>query len=451
MKRTKTKIAVSAFTLLIGAALAGSVSGTIAWYQYSTSVYGAYVGTAGGTSGNLQMRIKGSEEWGTRLTYNEVATYLANTPEKYGSDIQPITSGAMEKDGALPADFYANPRAGFGPYSKWIKASEKNFVRIPLELRYIERDGVYANIGDEQNPNLVDEQEISKNVYLSDLLIKENSRNGEKGDLSSAIRFHIHSYEGRMEAVLDDQNQPVLDANDQPTYEEKVVAGSEINRLVSKNGGTIMVQGKLDIDGDGKADKGYVGEDKYGFDDDNEPFDLIYGKDFAQPLDPADPYKDVEDMAQTAYHARNGEYDVITEGSEKIYPAVAQENERDLDLSKTSYERSYIDDKGTADESDDEVITEDVSKSIGKTIAKDPTDAAVKDNYLNVVVTIWVEGWQELKVGEQPRVDDQNQPVIDDETGLQIVDDIYSSIWNSDYINAKFDVGFQFSIDTVEE
>ena len=450
MKRTKTKIVVSAFTLLIGAALAGSISGTIAWYQYSTSVYGAYIGTAGGTSGNLQMRIKGSQEWVTRLTHSEIEAYLANT--KYGSDVQPITSGAMDKDDALPTDFYANPRAGFGPYSKWIKASEKNYVRIPLELRYIERDGTYTNIGDEQNPKLVDEQEISKDVYLSDLTIKEDKRNGDKDDLSDAIRFHIHSYQGRMEAVLDDNGEPVLDANDQPTYEEKVVAGSEANRLVSKNGGTIMVQGKLDIDGDGKADKGYVSGDKYGFDEDNDPFELIYGKEFGQPTDEdPNPYKGSPDQKQTAYHARNGEYDVITEGAEKIYPAVAEENELDLDLSKTTYERSYIDDKGTDDEGDDELVTENVSKSLGKTIAKDPKDLTVKDNYLNVVMTIWVEGWQELKVGEQPRVDDNGDPVIDDVTGQQIVDEIYSSMWNSDYIQSKFDVGFQLSIDPVED
>lgn len=447
MKNAKKKIVVSALALIAGASLAGSISGTIAWYQYSTSVYGAYIGTAGGTSGNLQMRIKGSSEWTSRLTYNDVDDYL----QPLNLNIQPITSGAMEKDGALPENFYANPRAGFGPYSKWIKASKQNYVQIPLELRYVERDGVLDNIGDDQNPELVDDKEIEKDVYLSDLVIKEDRRNGDKADLSSAIRFHVHSYETEMEAVLDDNGNPVLDNNNEPTYEQKAVANSDVNHLVSKDGGTIMVQGKLDIDGDGKLDKGYAGTDKYGFDDDNDPFELIYGKDFGNPTDQdPDPYRGSEDKKQTAYHARSGEFDVVTEGSETIYPAVVEANEDDLKLAKTSYEYSYIDDKGTADEADDETITESVSKSLGKTMAKDPSDKLSKDCYLNVVVTIWVEGWQELKVGEQPRVDGNGDPVIDDATGEQVIDDVYSSIWNSDYINSQFDVGFQFAVEPAE-
>ena len=44
----KKKIIVSALTLIAGFGLAGSVTSTIAWYQYSTRTNGALVGVSGG-------------------------------------------------------------------------------------------------------------------------------------------------------------------------------------------------------------------------------------------------------------------------------------------------------------------------------------------------------------------------------------------------------------------
>ena len=53
----KNRLIVPALTLLAGLTLAGSISGTIAWYQYSTRANGAYLGMSGGTPGNLQLRL----------------------------------------------------------------------------------------------------------------------------------------------------------------------------------------------------------------------------------------------------------------------------------------------------------------------------------------------------------------------------------------------------------
>ena len=87
----------------------------------------------------------------------------------------------------------------------------------------------------------------------------------------------------------------------------------------------------------------------------------------------------------------------------KVYPMVAEPKEDDdYDLIDESLE-----------------YDEGKSKSIGKTVA-------AEDKFLNVDITIWVEGWQKFKV-------------FDDE-------DDYSSIWDNSFIDSKFNVGFEFAI-----
>ena len=316
----KNRLIVPALTLLAGLTLAGSISGTIAWYQYSTRANGAYLGMSGGTTGNLQLRLDGGE-WLTRLTKNDIASYLA--ANNLGQKVQPITSGDMDKDDALPADFYRNPIAGKGEYSKWQKADESNYVSLPLELRFVERNGSGEN-------------NVAKDVYLSDLYIAADDANGTaKKDLSDAIRFHVASDDGV----------------------------NQINRSISKNGGSIAVNGKLDLDGDGELDQAYTGN-KYGFGDGNQLVDVVYGE-----------------GNQVAYAAK------VEDG------LLVKTNEDDLDL--------------------DELELNGASKSIGKTLAS-------SSEYLKVNITIWVEGWQEFA----------NSP-----------------IWDADYIDSQFDIGFEFATD----
>ena len=44
MKKNLSKVIVPTLAIAIGAAIAGSISGTVAWYQYSTRVNVAYLG-----------------------------------------------------------------------------------------------------------------------------------------------------------------------------------------------------------------------------------------------------------------------------------------------------------------------------------------------------------------------------------------------------------------------
>ncbi len=317
----KNRIIVPALSLLVGITLAGSISGTIAWYQYSTRANAAYLGMSGGTIGNLQLRLNGGE-WLTRLTKNDIATYLA--ANNLGTKVQPITSGNMDKGDALPANLYRNPILGRGEYSKWEKADNTNYISLPLELRFVENNGSGEN-------------NIAKDVYLSDLYIAADDANtaNNKKDLSSAIRFHVASDDGT----------------------------NQKNFLISKNGGSIATNGKLDLDGDGEIDQAYTGN-KYGFGDGNALADVVYGE-----------------GNQVAYAAK-------VDGG-----ILAGTNDQDLDL--------------------DNLELDGASKSIGKTLASN-------SDFLEVEITIWIEGWQEFDG---------------------------SPIWDANYIDSQFDIGFEFATD----
>ena len=67
------KIVVSVLALAMGAGVAGSISGSMAWYQYSTRAYAAINGTTVGTLGRLQ--LKQSTEADT--AYADVKTIAA--------------------------------------------------------------------------------------------------------------------------------------------------------------------------------------------------------------------------------------------------------------------------------------------------------------------------------------------------------------------------------------
>ena len=368
MKIKKKSIIIPAFALLIGASLAGSISGTVAWYQYSTRVNAAYVGVSGGTSGNLQMRIRDNSydtqtgDWVSRLSIADIQGYLDGTTEHYGSQLMPITSGAMAKDDALPANFYLNPIYGVSDYADWAVASEANYVVLPLQLRYVERDGA----GDP------DAQNIAKEVFLTELLIQEDHTNAanDKLDLSDAIRFHIDAY----------------------GTDDALVPANHLNRLISKKGGTTETSGSLDLDGDGNLDTEYV-SDKYGFEG-NATQEISYGA--GRQISFSNGTDLVENQIWHNSKGQNGT-------DEKVYPMVAESDGLDiLDASK-----NY--DSGK-------------SKSIGSTIASGT-------KYLNVDITIWVEGWQ----------------------SFEKEDHSFSSIWSEDYMGSKFNVGFEFGIDTVVE
>ena len=366
----KKKVIISALALTIGAGLAGSITSTVAWYQYTTRTNAALIGASGGTAGNLQMRIREDGQaanagWTTFISKEALQTYLSG--KGFGTDIVPVTPGALDKEAALILDaqdnpvMYSNPVPGKGPYNVWNKAFKANYIVIPLQLRYIERDGVIENGHDEKN--------LAKDVYLSDLVLEQpTSDAANHKDLSDALRFHISSY-----------------SEEAPTQ--------ITSRLISKKGGTTVTNGKLDVDGDGNNDTARP-DSKYGFDEVVAAEEIVYGNGIQQSF--SSRYEAVQNQP---YYDANNE----AASDAKVYPMIAKPSEtNDFDLVDTSLE--YDTDK---------------SKSIGSTVLSE-------SKFLNVDITIWVEGWQKFKVTDE---------------GAD-----YSSFWSNKYIDSRFNIGFEFAI-----
>ena len=394
MRINKTKFVVTALITCSTAALVGSISSTIAWYQYSTRVSAVYLGASAGARGNLRLRIKGTNNWINDLTYLDVADYLRE--QNKGQLITPITSGPMNADDAIKTDnnggmvFYQNPDGGVPAervdYNNlsWKPADDSMYVSIPLELRF-----------EHESTNGL--TFLEKDVYISDLLIQgdwKNSQDSEnkKEDLSESIRVHISSYQSN------DQSQGHAD--------------TAINRLISKNGGTILTEGYLDLNGDGDLDEyannqgNHSGANyHFGGEDDGNHYYTAYGE-----------------GTQTSYCNKsiiqNGSYKTLQDETvnEKIYPMTVETIENTNILKEESFEYTK------------EGETNPTSKCIGKTIA---FDDMANEAYLNVIMTIWVEGWEPLP---SPTTSDPNAK---------------SPIWNpSDYIGSMFDVGITFAVQT---
>lgn len=402
MKSRFNKIVIPTLAICLGAALAGSISGTVAWYQYSTRASTAYLGTSAGTSGNLKLRIQGTEDWKTQLTDNDIQNYFKDEEGKSKLNLAPITSGDMLADAALNKiggdgedkdlpKFYKNPIRSMSEkdadYSKgWLVADKNMYFQLPLELCYIEYDGVKEGEGE----NAKDEKFIDKDVYLSDLLIQQDYQNAniEKHDLSNAIRVHFSS-----------------------TYEEKEneqMVEKNTNKLVSKNGGSILTSGHLDLDGDGQLDKVNVGSDsgaKYGFGPNVTSELVTYGS-----------------GKQTSFSNGTNVVEIDENHPERILPAVVESENDGVTLKEENL---------TYDVTENEQTTK-VSKKIGRTYASAAQGQTQK--YLEVVVTIWVEGWQGLEpVADDPATDaDESNP---------------GTVWDAtDFIGSMFDVGMQFAV-----
>ena len=390
MKINKIKFVVAALITCSTAALLGSVTNTIAWYQYSTRVSAVYLGASAGAKGNLRIRIKGTDTWLNDLTHVDVANYLSE--QHIGQKITPITSGPMNADDAIKTNsngekvFYQNPDGGVPAErvaydnATWKAADNSMYASIPLELCF----------ESEANKSTY----LEKDVYISDLLIQGDWRNSvdpehKKEDLSSSVRVHLSSYQ----------------SNDQSQGH----SATAINRLISKDGGTVLTEGYLDLDGDGDLDEYISGPTgaNYNFGDETQ---VIHH------------YTAYGEGTQTSYCnksiVQNGSYKTLQGDtvSEKIYPTTVESIENTNILVEESFEYTK------------EGEQEPISKCIGKTIA---FDDMADEAYLNVILTIWVEGWEPLP-----------SPTISNP-------DAKSPIWNpSDYIGSMFDVGITFAVQT---
>ena len=203
------KIIIPSFALLIGCSLAATVSSTLAWFQYATKAQLAYVGALSHCSKLLKISVDDGAHWGNEYSPTQMASKIA------GNHLVPITTGAQTKDEAL-TKFYAQPDFALGGYDHWLEADSSSYAQFEILVKVSDVDGAST------------ETRLENDVYITKLLIEDDSANGTGSDLSDAVRVHI----------------AVTDANNNKKY-----------FLFAKSVTTTDVGGYLDLNNDGEYDK----------------------------------------------------------------------------------------------------------------------------------------------------------------------------------------------------
>ena len=207
MKINKTKVTITTLALAMGAALAGSISGSVAWYQYSTRASAKVAGVSAGTARNLQIAkavTSGDPEWTNAISYEAV-------------NFRPVSVVA---DGATISKFVEHPVYQYEELPE-LTENEKTTDGITT-VAYADYEFIFR-VKDTIGADEGDEMFVAKNVYLSYFNVAYTTASGTK-DITSAVRVSIDG------------------TND---------------FIVSKNGGDTLTEGNLDIGGATGNDTNY--------------------------------------------------------------------------------------------------------------------------------------------------------------------------------------------------
>ena len=333
--QTTRKIIISSLALLSGAALAGSVTGTVAWFQYATRAQVAYTGTTAHCSKMLQISVDDGDDdptnnvWGTDIKSSQLPDPafppITSGPLEKDAPLEPkerVVEGQFEEDGVTPkkiySPFYADPNVRQGLYDNWLLASENSYSQFTILIKVKDVDGNYAS----DNPTY-----LENDVFLTDLTIQDAG--DEVTNLSDAIRVHF--------------------AIESPGEEPKYM-------LFAKDVTSTDVGGFLDMNNDGVFDsiRGSYEFDEY------EP--CLYGGADGEP---------------------DFEYILDSETSEKI--GCTQ-------ITNPLKQTSYVSDDANIIASEDDMGQLSGGTALGTTSATD-------GEFLKITITMWLEGWCDSLIG----------------------------------------------------
>lgn len=221
MKINKAKMMVSTLAIIAGAATVGSISGTVAWFQYNTRVTAAYVGTTASTTGALQIKV-GDGEYAPDLKSSDISTYLTSVSNN--TTVKPMTFGALTATSELPDAGYGAPVYQYFAYDTWQAAAATDYIVLPLTVKYTTVEKTPAALS-------------GKSVWLNDLRIQQHT--GAEKDVSSAIRVHVST--------------------------------ASSNHLFSATAATVASGAQLDLNNDSKNDIEPTDRAHYDFDGDGTP------------------------------------------------------------------------------------------------------------------------------------------------------------------------------------
>lgn len=152
-----SKVAVTMMTVALGAGVVGSISGTVAWFQYSTRSTVAYTGASAHCTENLQIRLydpnKTDEQnpWKSDLEAGDITNALRGISAKYKAP----TADAVDAEVSVD-DFYGQFPSG-GEYKfvckvenevkKWyLNGAEVNLATYGITAPGTAADGGYIRV-----------------------------------------------------------------------------------------------------------------------------------------------------------------------------------------------------------------------------------------------------------------------------------------------------------------
>lgn len=218
MKINKAKLLVGTLAIASVAATVGSISGTVAWFQYSTRSHIEYEGTTAHCTESLQVSVDGTN-WKQDLSATDINAAITRTTKTAKNVLTPVTSGNLALSTAA-ADLYSNPIYQYaGEYPDagkdnnfWHRATNDDYVEFPVYFRVLDVDGGNSA------------SYLAKKVYLSDVTIAAAVANT---NVSNAVRVAVFKGIGTSKTGFG-------------TY--------------SANGNPVDAYGELDLNNDGAVD-----------------------------------------------------------------------------------------------------------------------------------------------------------------------------------------------------
>lgn len=171
MKRPQNKIIVTSIFLVAILGAVSSVTSSVAWFYYATTVKTAYTGTTINTTKLLSLSLDQGRAYAKQADSKTVQNNAVG-----GTSFVPLTTGPQSKDGPLET-FYAQPNYQQGLYENWPLAKAENYATFTLLLKVDKVEEVYTP--------------LTNDIYLTDLTIVDAITNGENKDLSDAVRVHF--------------------------------------------------------------------------------------------------------------------------------------------------------------------------------------------------------------------------------------------------------------------
>ena len=191
------KITVTALSTVLGLGLVGSISGAVAWYQYSTRATTSIIGTSTGKGGTLQISKDGGSTWARDLHSSDLMpagdTFKGFAPVTFGGFDGTDTSAS------LPSKAYKEParvntlEGQTNWYDNWKEATKNvDYLEYTVNLQALQ-------LTENATAGAADYKRVEKPVYLSNITLADVSDDGTRNpQIINSIRVHIavHDVDG---------------------------------------------------------------------------------------------------------------------------------------------------------------------------------------------------------------------------------------------------------------